>query len=314
MPMIQLRGGAYYKKSRPWGRIIITGILLLVILAIAGIAVKVGWSLTHPDRIRVSVPAMARGLKLQNVSFPSRMDKIQLKGWFVPAQGSQKTIIFVHGYRNNRLQENVPAIAAAGELVRKGYNVLLFDLRNSGESAGNLTSVGQFETRDVLGAVDYVKTRGAQGKHIGLLGFSMGGAAAIMAAVEDKQVEALVADSAFADLTTYLKENLPVWSNLPAIPFTPVIMTLIPPVTGINPAEVSPVRALSGIKIPVLFIHGKADTAVPYKNSEQLYQAAPAKGRELLLIEGADHVKSYQVRSKEYIARVSSFFDKHLAK
>lgn len=311
MQRIQLRGVAY-KKKRPWGRIALVLAPVLLILALAGVSVKVGWSLTHPEKLKVAMPAMARGLNLEKVTFASREDKLQLKGWFLPAPGSQKTVIFVHGYRNNRLQENVPALAVARELVGKGYNILLFDLRNSGESPGELTSVGQYEKWDVLGAIDYVRSRGSQGKHIGLLGFSMGGATAVMAAAEAKEVEAVVTDASFADLTTYIRENLPAWSDLPDFPFTAMILTLIPPVTGTDPEEVSPVQAVNKTRTPMFFIHGKADTTISYKDSEQLYRAAAARDKELWLVDGADHVKSYQVQSREYIKRVTSFFNKHL--
>lgn len=313
MPMIQLRG-VEYKKRRPWGWILLAAVPVLVLLVPAGISVKAGWSLTHPEKLRVTLPAMAQGMKIENVTFPSREDKLQLKGWFLPSPGSQKTVIFVHGYRNNRQQENVPALAVAREIVRKGFNMLLFDLRNSGESQGDLTSVGQFEKRDVLGAVDYVKSRGVQGKHIGLLGFSMGGATAALAAAEATEVEAAVVDAAFADLTAYIREKMPLWSELPDFPFTSMILALIPPVTGTDPGEVSPIQAVGKTVTPMLFIHGKADTTTPYKNSEQLYQAAAAPGKELWLVEGAEHVKSYQVQSKEYIRRVTDFFNKHMGK
>lgn len=311
MYRIQLRGVAY-KKRKPWGWIIAAIVPVLVLAALVGISIKVGWGLSHPAKLKVTMPVMAQGLKIENVAFTSREDKLQLKGWFIPAPASQKTVIFVHGYGKNRLQEDVPAIAIARELVAKGCNVLLFDLRNSGESQGELTSVGQFEKRDLLGAIDYIKSRGAQGKHIGLLGFSMGGATSVLAAAEAKEVEALVVDSSFADLSAYLKENLPVWSNLPDFPFTRMIMTLMPPVTGINPEEVSPLKAVSQMKTPVYFIHGRADTTTPYKDSEQLYQAAASPDKELWLVDGAVHVKSYQIQPKEYIKRVTAFFDKHL--
>jgi fermentation-respiration switch protein FrsA (DUF1100 family) len=174
--------------------------------------------------------------------------------------------------------------------------------------------VGQFEKRDVLGAVDYVKTRGVQGKHIGLLGFSMGGATAALAAAEATDVEAAVVDAAFADLTTYIREKLPLWSGLPDFPFTSMILTLIPPVTGTDPGEVSPVKAVGNSVKPMLFIHGKADATIPYRNSELLYQDAAAPDKDLWLVDGADHVKSYQVQSKEYVRRVTDFFNKHMGK
>jgi len=52
----------------------------------------------------------------------------------------------------------VPALSLAEELVNAGYHVLMFVFRNCGESDGNFTSIGQYEVRDLLGAIDFVSS------------------------------------------------------------------------------------------------------------------------------------------------------------
>src|SRR5436305_2013193 len=82
-----------------------------------------------------------------------------------------------------------------------GYNVLCFDFRAHGLSAGRFTSVGQHETRDVLGAVDYLRSRSAEvdPTRIAVIGFSMGAVATIKAAARCPDIAAVVADSASSD-------------------------------------------------------------------------------------------------------------------
>lgn len=83
--------------------------------------------------------------------------------------------------------------------------MLLFDFRNSGESEGNLTTVGQLEVRDLLGAVDYVKSKPEISRKVVLLGFSMGATASLLAGARDREVDAVIADAPLADMRSYLK-------------------------------------------------------------------------------------------------------------
>ncbi len=280
----------------------------LTIAGVLGISLKVGWSLTHPVRQHTALPASAGKLfKPREVSFPSRQDKIVLRGWFLPSGNSNKTIIFAHGYGKNRLQDDVPADAIAVALRDQGYNILMFDFRGCGESGGDLISIGQYEKEDLISAVDFMKKIGRQGDHIGVIGFSMGAVAGITAAAEDPRIEALVADAPFADLEQYLTENLPVWSQLPSFPFTQVILNTMPAVLHLDPHKVSPKRVVGKIKAPILFIHGTADTTIPISNSESVYRAAPGRNR-LWIVPGAKHVGSYKVQPKEYMQHVLDLF------
>ena len=282
----------------------VVGLSLAVVL---GISLKVGWSLTHPQREHVVLPTGAGKLNPKQVSFPSRQGGVTLQGSFLSAGNSNRTIIFAHGYGKNRLQDDVPALDIAQVLRSNGYNVLLFDFRGSGESGGDMSTVGQYEKDDLIGAVDFMKKMGRQGEHIGVIGFSMGAVAGILAAAEDTRIEALAADAPFADLVKYLRVNLPVWSDLPSFPFTPLILTIMPPVLDLDPHKVSPVSVVRKIRAPVLFIHGGSDTAVPVSNSEELYRTAPG-GKKLLVVPGAEHVGSYKKRPQEYISHILELF------
>ena len=128
-----------------------------------------------------------------------------------------------------------------------------------------------------------------------LMGFSMGATTAILAGARDPAVSAVIADSPFADLRTYLNENLSVWSELPSFPFNQAFFIVVPNLTGLRAETVSPVREISNLSgRKLLLIHGEADVDIPIINSETLAGAIPYA--QLLRVPGAGHVKAYAVR------------------
>ncbi len=294
-------------KLQKWIILAAGGLVIISVIAILGISVRVGWVLTHPERLRVATTTLSGEPVYKEVIFPSRKADVTLKGWYFPFANSDKTIIFAHGYRQNRLQEDVPAMKLAMELRGSGYNILMFDFRGCGESGGNVTTIGQYEKEDLLGAVNFMKKMGRPGTHIGVVGFSMGASTSIIAAAADPRIEAVVADAPFADLQKYLSDNLSYWSGLPAFPFTPAIINIMPPVLGLDPAQVSPVADIKKVKAPVLLIHGNADTAVPLANSEEINKAASGT-TSLWIVPGAKHVGSYKIQPQEYVRRVLEVF------
>ncbi|MBV9120423.1 MAG: alpha/beta fold hydrolase [Chloroflexi bacterium] len=277
--------------------------LVLASLACGGVGSYVAWQLTHPARKAID---QQPAVPYRDVEFNSVQDHLKLSGWFLDAHSSQ-TVILVHGYRANRLQIDVPALDVAQRLVAEGYNTLMFDLRDSGRSEGNETTIGVFEQRDVEGAIDYVKSLGDPGRRLILLGYSMGAATALIVAGQDPRVDAVITDSPFADLYPYLQGNLPVWSHLPAFPFTPLILAIEPALTGADPHKSDPIDWVGRTRAPILFIHGLADKSIPYQNSQQLRSAAINPSDMLWLVPGADHVKSYKTDPQGYWDRVLPF-------
>ncbi len=284
------------------------GLLALAIIAVFAISAKVGWSLTHPVRAEITSSPAEVGLAYQDVNFNSRKDGLKLSGWLIKAPANEQTVIFAHGYRKNRLQEDVPLLPIARFLVDRGCNVLMFDFRNSGRSEGELTSVGQFEVRDLLGAVDFIKTQPDLNRQIVLMGYSMGAATAILAGAREPTVAAVIADAPFADLKSYLMANLSVWTDLPPVPFNLAFLIVVPPLTGLEAETVSPVKEVHNFNgRPLFLIHGEGDTDIPIANSEAIQKAYP-KAR-LWRVPEAKHVKAYEVAGELYLEKVAGFLD-----
>ncbi|MFY7868493.1 MAG: alpha/beta hydrolase, partial [Exiguobacterium sp.] len=118
------------------------------------------------------------------------------------------------------------------------------------------------------------------------------------------------ADSPFSDLRNYLETNLPVWSDLPNVPFTPVIMTVTPWFTGLDADVVSPIQDIKSIDAPILLIHSKGDDAIPVSESEKLAEAQERV--ELWVTENEGHVGSYQSFQNEYRQQIFEFLERSL--
>lgn len=299
------------KKTKKKVILLLTSTIFLSIVIVFVLSLYVGWNLTHPKVQPISDNPSNYGLSYKNISFMSEDNKTKLEGWVMePPTQPKMSIIFSHGYRKNRYHDSADFLALSKELVSAGYRVVMFDYRNSGNSEGEVTTVGINEKDDLLGAIHWAA------KHyeepIGLYGGSMGAATALVAAGEEKEVIGVVADSPFSDLKGYLEENLSVWSHLPKIPFTPTILFLLPAVLDIDPAKASPIHSLQAISPrPVLFIHGNNDKKIPYTESVKMVDTNRA-AFELWIPKGVDHVAAFKTYPKEYTERIISFFERTL--
>jgi len=128
----------------------------------------------------------------EDVDFTSALDNVRISGWFFRAAGSEiaPAVVMCHGIGTGRRE----CLPIALRFSAAGYNVLCFDFRAHGMSAGQFSSVGLHETNDVIGAVQYLKQRPeVDPKRIGVVGFSMGAVATIQAAAQCDDV--LVCDA-----------------------------------------------------------------------------------------------------------------------
>lgn len=114
-------------------------------------------------------------------TFPSLDEQTRLSGWFFPAKGDPiSTVVLVHGNGSNRLQFDLDSPALFDYLVNRGFNVLAFDLRFSGQSDGTMSTYGYSEWEDVLAAIQYAR-QFASTADVVLYGFGSGVSASLMA-------------------------------------------------------------------------------------------------------------------------------------
>ena len=232
-------------------RIIIKFSLLLLLISISAvyiISTMVVWNLSHPSRERVYYNIRKDFTEAEDIGFYSRKNDVFLKGWLIKAPDNKKTVIFAHGYGKNRLQDDVPLIDLVTELHKQGINVVMFDMRNSGESQKALTTIGCNEAYDLLGAYDYILNRNDVNNDVVLHGFSMGAVATILAAEKEPRVKKIIADSPFADLKMYMEDKLSIWSNLPPFPFNFTCIQMTPLISELSIEEVSPLHKVKNLK------------------------------------------------------------------
>jgi uncharacterized protein len=260
-------------------------------------------------RLPVTDTPAAYGLSYQPVTFYSTADHVRLEGWFIDSPGS-KVILLLHGWNQNR-DEGGKALQVAKALVAHNYDVFMFDFRGHGQSGDGRMTLGQFETRDVAGALDYLKTRGVS--EVGVIGWSLGANTAMNAAPEHPEMRAIVADSVWAELAPELEYQLTHYSGLPGF-YSPGVMLMGRVLYGIDIPDNQPARALASLgNRPVLLIHGTADDLIPVSNAYLLQKAAVNDPNfDLWIAPGSGHANAYHDYLEEYARRVLAFFDKYL--
>ena len=286
--------------------------ILVAALAWAGVSLVVAETLTKPYRRALASSPADFDLIYEDVAFPSTGDGIPLRGWFVPAAGSDRVVLIVHGRNSNRTGDDGQYVPHAAALAAHGYNALLFDLRGHGESGGVRYTLGTAEQRDVLGAVAYLQGRGFTPARMGFWSHSMGAATVLLAAAVSPDVRTIVADSSFARLEDLLDRELPRASGLPGF-FNPPILFFARTLFGADARIVNPVEVVAGLPPGSLFIiHGEADGLVPVDHARRIAAAAGRAVYDLWIVPGARHDRVSALLPKQYEQRVLAFFDEKL--
>ncbi len=259
-----------------------------------------------PDRMDCPQPGEAAGAEL------TASDGTRLAGWYIPAgnQGAVvPTVVLAHANGKSKSQ-----MLSWAEPLHADYNLVLFDFRNHGQSAGEVTTMGVDEVLDLRAIVDWLE-RAKSPPSIAVLGVSMGGAAAIDEAAIDERVAAVVLDSTHATLVDALQARLDS-SGLPlGLPGAWSILLGGLLRTGEDLSVADPIHAIENIgDRPVLIVAGGDDGGAGPGDAADLKRAAPDGGArvELETCPAAKHGESIQTCSSEYAGWVLGFLDRSL--
>ena len=258
-------------------------------------------------------PRTEHGLEFRDVDVPTA-GGATLRGWLVPA-GSDIGIVAVHGRAGDRRNY-------LGQLPlfhRAGATTLLFDLREHGTSdgTGRGMSLGFREAEDVVAAARFLKdTVGV--RRVVVVGHSLGGSAAILAAAQDRAIDGVLAEGSIARFEEYVHDLGEEWLArrriahlLPTRPraWADAIVGFTAWRQGI-PDLVAPVDVVDRIAPrPLLLVHGTGDTAVRSAHAERLFARA-GEGRDLWLAPGAEHLVAFDVYPDEYTARLPALLER----
>lgn len=287
------------KSRRHWGYYLKISLAVVFQLALALILLT-GYfinrftnSMLQPVRIPVSGDLLkSKDIPYENIKLTTR-DGVQLSAWYTPSTNGA-VILVAHGYNDNRL-ENLHVMFA-----QNGYGVLSWDFRAHGESEGDFSSLGYFEQLDVEAALDYALIQ-KDIEHIGAWGGSMGGASVILTAAKRKEIEAVVADSAFASLEDVLRGNIPYDFLFPLLAASSEYHS------GADIEAVRPVDQIASISPRAVLIIDGAEMSFP----QRLYDAAN-EPREIWTEMGIPHLGMLANSPKKYEKNVIQFFNKWL--
>jgi uncharacterized protein len=283
----------------------------LVLLSLGAFAV-VGW-IGSERALRPGYPHYKWNLAtfpdlLPETILAKATDKITLSGRFF--RGNRPSlIILASGYGDTQDQ----MLPIAEFLHHAGFGVVTWDSRGRTPSGGEFVTLGVLEQRDLISMVDYAMGRQDIGaKRIGVLGISMGGSVAILAAAKDERIRAVVDDSGFSDAPRVIAASFEHFVHLPAFPFAPLTIVIADLRAGIDVNRVRPVDVIGEISPrPLLVIHEVGDSVVPAENSLRNYAAARSP-KELWLVPGDQHGNAHTIAKAEYETRVTKFFNEAL--
>jgi len=290
-------------------------LLLVVLLGLyLGVGALVALVMSRPRRnIDKKVSPAALNLAFDEVHFPARGADATIAAWYMPHPTSHRAVIMVHGKDSSRYREyfgHGPDVAAG--LLQRDLSVLMIDLRGHGESSDARFSFGINESRDVLGAVDFLREHGTKPGSIGVLGASMGAATSLFAAAAEPAIGAVVEDCGYAEFEPLVTASWHQNTGLPEL-FIPSTLLFSRLVLGVDLQNIRPVSVISQIAPrPVLIIHSEQDQTVPVSHADLLQKALPSA--EVWRIPGAGHVAGYRVEPALYMRRVGDFFDGKLPK
>lgn len=282
--------------------VLISGFFVFVCVLV-GVAYYSSQQITIPCRPQTEGDPRDLGLEFEDVRFYTQ-DGLALDGWYIPAKpsgGKPRVVIICHGQMATRWDclNHVPFLHEAG------YGVLLFDFRAHGTSAGNICTIGFQEQLDLKAAAAVVQDH-VRPEWIGILGFSMGGSTAILAAADLPDVDAVVADCPFATLTDAIydvcrKDRLPVLGGWMGIQMCRLRF-------GIKVDAVDVTKALRRMgSRPVFIIQSEHDPIVSRQQTERILASLDQSGA-YWFVPNAQHVRGFEEQPEEYKRRVLDFF------
>ena len=238
----------------------------------------------------------------EEVSIVSR-DGLTLRGRYLHVADGAPLQIQMHGYRGHPFRDFCGGNKIAREL---GINTLLVEQRAHARSDGSVICFGIEERWDCLAWAEYAARRWP-GVPISLAGISMGAATVLMASdlPLPEAVKGILADCGYTSPRAIIKKvcwDLPPYMRL-LYPFLSLSAKLF---GHFDPDSGSALGAVSNTALPILLIHGEADSFVPCEMSREL-AAACASPVRLEIFPGADHGVSYFRDSARYRRIVEEF-------
>ena len=267
-------------------------------------------------------------------SFQSADGQTSLQGWFFKTKNPISTIIVVHDAGSNRLPFGVEMIDMIEGWLDEGYNVFLFDQRNSGTSGGDICTYGYLEWQDVLGAVAIVRQISVTTNVI-LFGIGTGCTSSILAytnlppegagenilsqysqdirnlGFDKSYVIGMILDSPAKESDDYIRPEV-----VQSEPLGILTQYSVPYAIRVSAGSdnISLAVEIARLPIPVLILYGGHDTFVGADKIDQIITERNRLNSSItrsVMVSGAGYLEEYGINKNLYIDTVNNFLNSY---
>lgn len=222
------------------------------------------------------------GIEYETCLIPTINDR-KLNSWWIQNNTSENTIILMHGWGKNS-SRLMPYIK---NLSKHNFNILAFDSRNHGDSdKDGYSSMIKF-AEDIKSCIDFIKNEKPDYTHnIYIIGLSIGGAASIYAAANDKRINKIVTIGAPSNPADVMKLFL-IKKKIPK-PIITMVFRYLEFKVGKKFNEICAANNINKTQAKTLLVHGTYDKVVPVEQGELIFSQANNMV-ELWKIKGKGH-------------------------
>jgi dipeptidyl aminopeptidase/acylaminoacyl peptidase len=243
-------------------------------------------------------------------------DGVELAAWWIAPHldETKKTVIVTHGIGTSKQDFNT--LLPTSMLVKGGYNVLLVDQRDAGESTcvDGRHSAGQEESSDFAVVAKWLNTeKEIPATSLGMFGVSGGAIATSLVPAKSDLVSAFAMEGTIFDFNAAAAQEVE-FQGFPGFlwQFAQGAALLF---HGVNLSETSVQSSIekAGTR-PMLILHGDADQRLKYQSSVDFYNYAKSVSANIKLetFHGADHTEGMLSETDRYAKALVGFFDASL--
>jgi dipeptidyl aminopeptidase/acylaminoacyl peptidase len=240
---------------------------------------------------------------------------IDLSAWWItPLEGNGKTVIVTHGIGTSRRDFN--ALLPSSMLVKRGFNVLLVDTRDAGESTctDGRHSAGQEESDDFAVVADWlVAEKAVKPESLGMFGVSGGAVATSLLPAKTETVSAFAMEGTIFDFNAAATQEVE-FQGFPGFLWQLALVSA-QIFHGVNLTETSVTSSIDAAgDRPMLILHGDADQRLAYQSSLDFVDYTKSVGGNVQLetFSGADHTEGMLTETDRYANVLASFFEANL--
>lgn len=252
---------------------------------------------TNPGKIREDLTGSGKRLVAQKRISDHRVvqmpDGAGIDVWVIeaggaadPAEQSRGTVVVLHGTSESK----ATYLGVGDRLAKKGFDVVLPDLRYHGRSGGDAVTYGAKEKQDVKTVMDELLTERIVSEPVYVFGTTIGATTGILYAAIDDRVEGVMVVTPYKDAETMMRRHLAMVAPTMSSEDILDVIARAEEMGDFDLSEASAEDAAARLNCPLLLVHGLIDISVPLEHSEAIYKAANEPKDLRVFTPGPEHM------------------------